>query len=982
MADLKGTYRSPNGSPYFDYDVNYSQTGRTGSSATYRVNLRIRMTSSYSSYGYGMTAYVKINGKTVEKRIKNPSPTWSGSGWQGTWSFDVTASAGTGGGTLPAEVKVWGTDGGSAPNMTISGKTVSLSTWNTAPTWTSDDGNVNGWKQNKIIPENTGVVHVYPPKATDKEGNKINYDAWRYVNDQNTAKVCQNGNVNGFDDNISAYGQGAKIKYQFRVDDGALYSDHRWSWTYTKNKLTPANISVGSGIKFDTTEISVTFNGQSNTDGNTNFTFGLSSPNITIHNGNVNGNTTIKIHKSGTAPTTPYINFEDLKNLFRSSNWQGNITINAETRNAYGSKSSKSTNVSVDLRTNPNTAGTPNAGGQVTVAGGSYFIPARNAISLNWSAGSDKLGGAVTYDVQGAVSGGQWTTLKSGLTTTSTSINLEAVTKATNYVIKIITRTNFGYSTESGSRTIELHYYNQPKIVVQNTNRSANEFSCDILTTPDTSISAVAINMRQYQDKNGNWQNFAGSPYRMKITGLSETDSLTRQIKCSDNSGLSNNTVVLSYNISSYVPIVSIRKKGLGVNTLADDVNKFKVNGRARAYAFVSEGYETNNSGGDNVNKWVKVASFRVTGRYEDASATIDFLDSGSGSNNPVSGRLRCRLKQQNDFTQNSSLGLILENPINCSADDFYMVVTRNVVGEVISELWYRCSMSYTYVYFYPSQTLGQVTMYSKQPFQNGIPGGQNKKAEYSPRETLSGMGAMGTTNKNGYWGLMAPDGNDGNWTRTTANGIIPYQSGGASSLGTSSWPFTAIYGNTIYENGQSLNSRYIPKTGGDVDGRLNLGDSNHRLTMGVGSTDAAIGNTKSGKWLQLRDDGDLTYSGEKILRNAQSSPLWQGYHHMAKSESVTPSKKLSQCNNGWVIVWSDWNDGGKGENFNFVYSYVPKNTPWKSGQNHTFPLSAGEGDKGYTCKTLYIYDDKFTGHDTNKQGSAYDIVVRAVLEY
>ena len=180
------------------------------------------------------------------------------------------------------------------------------------------------------------------------------------------------------------------------------------------------------------------------------------------------------------------------------------------------------------------------------------------------------------------------------------------------------------------------------------------------------------------------------------------------------------------------------------------------------------------------------------------------------------------------------------------------------------------------------------------------------------------------------------------------------------------------------FNNGLTANNN-ITLTSGN---RFVVNGSSNNLEMGSGSSDVFFRNTTSNKYLTLNNNGNLIYDGKNVAFQSQSEALWQGYHHMSKNETVTPSKKLSQCANGWIIVWSDWNDGGKGENFNFVYSYVPKNTPWKSGQNHTFPLSAGEGDKGYTCKTLYIYDDKFTGHDTNKQGSAYDIVIRAVLEY
>lgn len=60
-------------------------------------------------------------------------------------------------------------------------------------------------------------------------------------------------------------------------------------------------------------------------------------------------------------------------------------------------------------------------------------------------------------------------------------------------------------------------------------------------------------------------------------------------------------------------------------------------------------------------------------------------------------------------------------------------------------------------------------------------------------------LGVIGTKNTNGFYGLTRPDGNDSDWIRTTSNGIIPYQSGSYSSLGTSSWRFSKAYIDTIY---------------------------------------------------------------------------------------------------------------------------------------------------------------------------------------
>lgn len=55
-------------------------------------------------------------------------------------------------------------------------------------------------------------------------------------------------------------------------------------------------------------------------------------------------------------------------------------------------------------------------------------------------------------------------------------------------------------------------------------------------------------------------------------------------------------------------------------------------------------------------------------------------------------------------------------------------------------------------------------------------------------------LGAMGAVSANGYYGMTRPDGDTGDWIRTTTNGIIPYQSGGSSSLGSDTWFFNKAH--------------------------------------------------------------------------------------------------------------------------------------------------------------------------------------------
>lgn len=197
----------------------------------------------------------------------------------------------------------------------------------------------------------------------------------------------------------------------------------------------------------------------------------------------------------------------------------------------------------------------------------------------------------------------------------------------------------------------------------------------------------------------------------------------------------------------------------------------------------------------------------------------------------------------------------------------------------------------------------------------------------------------------------------------------------------------------------------YLPLRGGTLTGGVSFNADN----LGINFFDGAKIYKKSADGLTLHSHDDdqgiriedksgnelmrvaknkqLSFKGTNITLDDSNSVLWRGYHHMTKAETVTPSKKLSQCLRGWVLVWSDWDDGVPGgNNFNINYSYIPKNTMFNTGTNTNFALSCGEYANGFANKTLYIFDDKITGHDSNKDKAnnpnSYDIVLRAVLEY
>jgi hypothetical protein len=113
---------------------------------------------------------------------------------------------------------------------------------------------------------------------------------------------------------------------------------------------------------------------------------------------------------------------------------------------------------------------------------------------------------------------------------------------------------------------------------------------------------------------------------------------------------------------------------------------------------------------------------------------------------------------------------------------------------------------------------------------------------------------------------------------------------------------------------------------------------------------------------------------------------LWAGAAYMVASSTVTPTKKLSQCKHGWILVWSDYDPGVGANDYDFIYSYIPKYAGVLNGKSHLFPLPISLSSTAYasTGKRLYIYDDKLVGHDDNSASGSNtnDVCLRAVLEW
>lgn len=139
------------------------------------------------------------------------------------------------------------------------------------------------------------------------------------------------------------------------------------------------------------------------------------------------------------------------------------------------------------------------------------------------------------------------------------------------------------------------------------------------------------------------------------------------------------------------------------------------------------------------------------------------------------------------------------------------------------------------------------------------------------------------------------------------------------------------------------------------------------------------------------------TWRDWKAIFEASPAPLWTGAAYMSSPNStpqtVTPSKKLSECRNGWLLLWSDYDKDTKTANdSDFVTTMIPKKNP--TGGNW--------GGKSFYCdiprymgsnvndvdterriiKSIYIHDNCIKGSFNNDKDERNDVVLRAVFEW
>lgn len=137
---------------------------------------------------------------------------------------------------------------------------------------------------------------------------------------------------------------------------------------------------------------------------------------------------------------------------------------------------------------------------------------------------------------------------------------------------------------------------------------------------------------------------------------------------------------------------------------------------------------------------------------------------------------------------------------------------------------------------------------------------------------------------------------------------------------------------------------------------------------------------------------GDIYSNGVKVLTEkhnltwsdvgatSPTTPLASGAWYMNASQTITLSKKISECQHGICLEWRDYGNGQANAK-DFVYTFIPKaHASRNNGNPLSILLPVYEQGSSAITKYLYVYDDRITGYATNDSAANSTMVVLSAV--
>lgn len=231
----------------------------------------------------------------------------------------------------------------------------------------------------------------------------------------------------------------------------------------------------------------------------------------------------------------------------------------------------------------------------------------------------------------------------------------------------------------------------------------------------------------------------------------------------------------------------------------------------------------------------------------------------------------------------------------------------------------------------------------------------------------------------------------------------------------------------TLYEGQAIIKGRFVEVTGtelltvptGSYSGQIviRIDTDSARIASIVVKNDRTPIQTTSLYELPLYDvnvtNGTITGAIDKRIRGGMTSAessnvytkaeidsilfnhevIWWGHGFMDQGQILTMPKRLSECHNGWILVWSDYDFEVGLTDTGFAYSVIPKSIILTYNPNRDLPQvhnyfliprdEYATDSKKSIVKELFIGDYKIQGTDSNvSDAEQLDVVLRNVIEF
>src|SRR5690625_419318 len=123
--------------------------------------------------------------------------------------------------------------------------------------------------------------------------------------------------------------------------------------------------------------------------------------------------------------------------------------------------------------------------------------------------------------------------------------------------------------------------------------------------------------------------------------------------------------------------------------------------------------------------------------------------------------------------------------------------------------------------------------------------------------------------------------------------------------------------------------------------------------------------------------------TADTIRSKSFDTPLWTGQAFPLDTQTIIPSKKLTDCMTGWILRWQTYTPGTGTSESNFQYTIVPKvHAEFKDGYGIRVPLGLSGSTSDVVNKYIYVYNDRIEGHANNNQYGSENRALTGVFEF